>query len=167
MLRFARPDDAFTIAETHVVTWQDTYRGLVPDDYLDGLSVPARAERWRERFQMGHGATFVFEKEGQVLAFADFGRSRDKDKDPTKTSELYAIYTRPEAQGRGLGRELFQEGLRWAREQGFVEMTTLVLQGNDPAHEFYLKMGMREDGTVMPDNIGGREVRELRLVRDV
>ena len=167
MFREARIDDAPGIAETHVASWQATYRGLIPDDYLDGLSVPMRTERWRERFQSENGATFIFEEGGQISAFADFGRCRDKDKDPDKTCELYAIYIRPEAQGRGLGRNLFERGLAWAKDNGFKEMTTLVLKGNDPAHKFYLAMGLKEDGMEIPATIGGRDVVEIRLSRSV
>ena len=164
MYRQARFEDAPGIAEAHVATWQVTYRGLVPDDYLAGLSVPTRTERWRERFQTGYGTTFVLEEAGRILAFADFGKSRDSDKDPSVTCELYAIYIRPEAQGRGVGRALFKKGVAWAAELGFKEMTTFVLKGNDSAHRFYLAMGMLEDGTEVPANIGGRDVVELRLV---
>ena len=39
-----RPDvhDADDIGRVHVRAWQAAYRGLIDDDSLDGLSVPAR-----------------------------------------------------------------------------------------------------------------------------
>jgi hypothetical protein len=46
MIRFATVDDAAAIAAVHVRGWQAAHRGDFPDDYLDGLSVVERAQRW-------------------------------------------------------------------------------------------------------------------------
>ncbi len=167
ILRKARLEDAAGIAETQVATWRATYRGLVPDDFLEDLSVPRQTDRWLKRFQTIPGETFVFEEQGQILAFADFGPSRDKDKEPSRVCELYAIYIRPESQGRGWGRKLFERGVSWACERGYDEITVLVLKGNLPAHGFYLRMGMKEDGTQIPINIGGRDLMEIRLAKNL
>jgi hypothetical protein len=35
-------EDCAEIARIHVQSWQQTYVGLVPQDYLDGMSIPAR-----------------------------------------------------------------------------------------------------------------------------
>ncbi|WP_156759003.1 hypothetical protein [Microbacterium karelineae] len=48
----AVPDDAATIADVHVRTWRHAYRGLMPQEFLDGIDVAARAERW-ERILAG------------------------------------------------------------------------------------------------------------------
>jgi hypothetical protein len=45
-VRPARPDDALPVAGVHVRSWQAAYRGLLPDDYLDGLRAE---ERWYSR----------------------------------------------------------------------------------------------------------------------
>src|SRR5437763_9672987 len=47
-VRAARPTDILGIAEVHVRSWQETYVGQVPQDYLDTLSVEDRYERWQE-----------------------------------------------------------------------------------------------------------------------
>ena len=36
-VREAQPRDAAEVAGVHVRSWQVAYRGLFPDDYLDGL----------------------------------------------------------------------------------------------------------------------------------
>ena len=38
-VRDATVDDARAIAEVHVASWRWAYRGQLPDDLLDGLSV--------------------------------------------------------------------------------------------------------------------------------
>jgi hypothetical protein len=39
LIRLATPDDAWPIAAVDVAGWQAAYRGLMPDDYQDGLSI--------------------------------------------------------------------------------------------------------------------------------
>jgi len=34
------------IAEVHVSSWQAAYRGVLPDDLLDGQSLPEREQSW-------------------------------------------------------------------------------------------------------------------------
>ena len=53
VVRPARVDDADAIAAVHVRAWQDTYRGAMPDDFLDGMSIEERALRWRDGLSAG------------------------------------------------------------------------------------------------------------------
>jgi hypothetical protein len=41
-IRRASQSDARAIAEVHVASWRETYRGIVPDAFLDALSVAER-----------------------------------------------------------------------------------------------------------------------------
>src|SRR5207249_64981 len=43
LLRPAVPSDAHDVAGVHVRSWQVAYRGLLPDNYLDGLRPEDRA----------------------------------------------------------------------------------------------------------------------------
>ena len=40
--------DARAIAQVHVESWKSTYRGILPEALLDGLSVEKREASWRE-----------------------------------------------------------------------------------------------------------------------
>ena len=46
--RSAEAGDETAIAEVHVLAWQNAYRGIIPDTYLDGLSVPKRTAVWQQ-----------------------------------------------------------------------------------------------------------------------
>lgn len=46
-IRKARLKDAEGIARVHVDSWRTTYRGIIPDDYLNGLSYEQRTELWK------------------------------------------------------------------------------------------------------------------------
>src|SRR5687767_3602644 len=52
-IRPALPSDARAIADVHVRTWQSTYRGIVPDAYLDALSVDERGTLLRDSITRG------------------------------------------------------------------------------------------------------------------
>lgn len=46
-VRGAVAADAMAIAGVHVRSWQEGYRGLLPDEYLNGLRAEDRASRYR------------------------------------------------------------------------------------------------------------------------
>ena len=48
-MREAQPQDAAEVAGVHIRSWQLAYRGMFPDDYLDGL----RAEDRMAHYTLG------------------------------------------------------------------------------------------------------------------
>ena len=44
---------ALPLARLHVAAWRAAYRGLVPDEFLDGLDPDARAARFRSWLAAG------------------------------------------------------------------------------------------------------------------
>jgi hypothetical protein len=81
LLRAARPDDAEAVAGVHVRSWQVAYRGLLPDDYLDGLRAEDRAARYTfaER-DLQRPETIVAIERGTVCGFATTGPCPDDDR---------------------------------------------------------------------------------------
>ncbi len=148
-IRAATPDDARRIAEVHVAAWHDAYRGLLPDEYLDRLSVE---EREAQRLAAisdpePRSGTLVAEEEDRIVGFASFGRSRDDDA-TERTGEIPAIYVDPAAVGTGVGRELFTAATEARRHARFRRATLWVLEANQRARRFYEKAGWTWDGTV-------------------
>jgi len=47
-VRTAVVADAPFIARVHVRSWQVGYRGIMPDEVLDAISLEQREERWRQ-----------------------------------------------------------------------------------------------------------------------
>lgn len=73
---------------------------------------------------------------------------------------LEHLWVRPEFHGRGLGRRLFTEAVRLARELGAAE---LLIKCDPNAEPFYLRMGAVRTGLEVYDLLGGirREVPQL------
>ncbi|MDQ6926226.1 MAG: GNAT family N-acetyltransferase, partial [Candidatus Eremiobacteraeota bacterium] len=110
VIRRAVAADARGIATVQVLTWRATYRGIVDDAYIDGLTIEAREARWRTMLdtppERAHDI-FVAETRAEgVIGFASGGALREPALSAECDAELYAIYILPESQRRGLGRTL-------------------------------------------------------------
>ena len=84
LVRRAEPQDAPAVARVHVASWRQAYRGLLPQEYLDSLSVEARTMTWAKAFSQlpdQTSTTLVGELGGQIVGFACVGPSRDEDTD--------------------------------------------------------------------------------------
>ena len=149
LIRTATPEDARPVAEVHVASWRHAYRGLLPEDSLDRLSVDDREATWLGVFADPdpRSGAFVAEVEGRIVGFASFGPSRDEDASE-RTGEVPAIYLDPAVLGTGVGRELFEAATRALRDAGFARASLWVLQANSPARRFYERAGWAWDGGV-------------------
>ena len=167
-VRRAGPADADQIAVVHVRSWQGAYRGLLPQEYLDGLDPAARTERWRlalERDSWPAAGTIVVVSDGRVGGFANLGPTRDPDAGGARVGEIPAIYVLPEAWGTGLGRGLMTGALSELAAAGFDSATLWVLESNARARRFYDRAGWTADGSTKHDDIGGAAVTEVRYRR--
>jgi L-amino acid N-acyltransferase YncA len=153
--------DCDRVSEIRVRGWQHAYRGLVPQPYLDRLTVAADAARRRERFARGDGTVvnLVAERDGRVLGWAAAGPYRDGE----AYAELYAIYVDPAHLGGGIGRALLAAAAE--RCPAGARLLLWVLKGNAPARRFYERAGFRADGAEEPFEADGVPVPEVRYVR--
>jgi len=165
-LRLANPSDAQGLAEMHVATWQVAYRGLLPDDFLDGLSVAARAERWQQILTDSPRQIWVACEDDRIVGFISLGISRDGDALPLVTGEIYAMYVHPDEWRRGIGSALMAQALHALKLLGYAEATLWVLRGNQRARDFYEASGFVPDGAAKVDtNAAGISYDEVRYRR--
>ncbi len=147
-VRAARPADADRLAAVHVRVWQQAYVGLMPAEYLAGLSTEAFAARWRTSLQDEADGTrgrrtAVLTADGEPVGFATVGPSRDDPPDPA--DELYAIYLLVEHRGGGRADALLTAATGAAAAGPALSLW--VLRGNERAHAFYRRNGFVPDGT--------------------
>ena len=133
--------DAGAIARVHVQSWRETYPGMLPDEYLDGMDAAEYEDRWARTIQDPYhrSAVFVAEEAARVVGFASCGRERDGD--PRYQGELYAIYLLYESQGRGHGRALVEASAAMLAIRGMTSMVVWVLRDNTRARGFYERLG--------------------------
>ena len=162
-IRKAIPSDAQEIATIHVETWQDAYKNLIPDEYLQSLSIADRTKKWQEMLsdENAHTTCLVGLLDDQVLGWASVCRCRDEDAQE-KWGELAGIYIHPLAQSKGLGSALMQEGLSLLKKEGYTQATLWVLTTNNSARNFYEAKGWRKEGKTKIDLRDGFELHETR-----
>jgi GNAT superfamily N-acetyltransferase len=74
---------------------------------------------------------------------------------------LIAMWTDPDARGRGVGRALVEATAEFARAAGSDELFLQVLEGNDTAASLYRACGFADTGPGEPHD--DRPTREMRL----
>lgn len=161
-IREARLDDARRIAEIHVRSWQEAYRGIMPDAFLAGLKAGAREESWRQTLARSGRTVIVAEDGGVVAGWAIGGASRDADA-PPGTAEVYAINIDPASWRQGAGRLLMRHACARFRKEGYDRVTLWVLAENQGARRFYAALGFAVDaGDTKTGTFGGRDLVEFR-----
>lgn len=147
--------------------WQSAYQGLMPQSFLDALSVTKDAERRRSLFSArarDDVVNLVAEQDGEIVGWAAYGPYRDGEV-RTADAELYAIYVAPGRYGGGIGQALLQESLGRCEAAGRGSILLRVLKGNARARRFYERAGFLADGTEEPFEVDGVAVPEVRYAK--
>ncbi len=168
LVRLATEQDAGAVAVVQVRTWQAAYRGLIPQEYLDGRDPQERRPAWVQwlRGNPAPAALLVLEHDTDgVVGFIAVAPGRDPDIDPRRVGEVQACYLLPEHWGQGGGRLMMAAALDRLREAGFHEAVLWVLDTNAGARRFYEAGGWRPDGRTKTDASRGFPATEVRYRR--
>jgi GNAT superfamily N-acetyltransferase len=157
LIRAARVGDEARVAEIHVRSWQAGYRGLLADDYLDGLRAEDRAPH------------YTFDRTGPddvltLVAVTD--RVRGFVSLAPAAGEVWALYVDPTAWRSGVGRALLVEA-QDRLAQRHARATLWVLAGNTRACRFYEANGWQPDGEQRREIVWGAALDELRYARSL
>ena len=157
-IRRATVEDIPAIARVHVDAWRTAYRGIVPDEYLDGLTYEGRERMWRSvlgEFADRHVAYVADHGTEGVIGFALCGETRE----PGVDAELFAIYLLDRHQRRGFGRRLFAAAAADLLAQGRRSLVLWVLADN-PSRRFYEAIGGRPLRS-KSEEFGGARLEEV------
>ncbi|MEK5037692.1 GNAT family N-acetyltransferase [Sporosarcina sp. FSL K6-3457] len=156
-IRKAELADVVGIAKVHVDGWRTTYKGIVPDAYLNNLSYESREQMWMSGVKQNN--VYIAEDEdGQIVGFASGGKERT-GKYEAYVGELYAIYLLEGQQGKGLGRKLIQIVVDDLKEKKLNSMLIWALEEN-PACRFYERLAGKPIDTAEIE-IEGKELSEV------
>lgn len=127
---------------THVITiaWNETYRGIVPDDILDNMysNEEERTNNFINRFNKNDNHQFVLEVDNKIVGYMNVGKSYDKEYD--NCGEIHAIYIINGYKGHGYGKEMIEAGINELKSMNYDKMLIGCLVGN-PTNEFYKHIG--------------------------
>ena len=162
ILRQADARDADLIAAMHADSWARTYRGLLPDGFLDQEVVQDRLVHWQHKIagpEQGAQAIFIAELDGRPIGFVCV----KDDPDSPWGVLLDNLHVLAPWQGTGAGKLLMRRALDWARARGARQIHLYALEGNTRAIAFYERQGWTLSG-VEDDEIAGIRAREQRYV---
>ncbi len=141
-IREATQADAAAIARLHLDNWRIAYRGIVPDNLLDAITVESRQQHWDGVLAEPDGAEFVYVAEdagGWLIGIASGGPELGGN--PPYRGELYVLHVRPDAQGKGVGRALMRAVAERLAADGVTTLLVWMLRENHPARCFYAALG--------------------------
>ena len=144
-IREAVVADAASIATININTWKIAYKGIIPQAYLDSLSIDEKIPRWKKTIaHLKENCKQIFVAEvfnlnkNKIVGFSVGGPSHFE-----KTridGELYAIYILPAYWRQKIGTRLFYSMIDYFLNRNYKDMIIWSLKDN-PACKFYKKMG--------------------------
>ena len=140
LIRRRTKDDCKSIAHVVTVGWNETYKGIVPDWFLEELKKNEleRAKKAYDEFDINNNNQLVLEIDNQVVGFVNFGLSNDEEY--KNCGEIFALYIIGKYKGNGFGRRLVEEARKELKTMGFDKMIIACLKGN-PSNDFYKHIG--------------------------
>ncbi|HIY92767.1 GNAT family N-acetyltransferase [Companilactobacillus sp. HBUAS56275] len=119
--------DFKAIKELYYQTWTYDYIGIVPQKFLDHLTV----DIWHPKERVNN--TLLATVSGKIVGICTYGPGRRKEF--SNYGEVYSLYVLPKFQHQGIGRKLFQSTLDILQED-FDNFYLLVLKDNLFAQAF-------------------------------
>ena len=142
-------------AYVHWKAWQETYIGLVDQDYLDNFTLEKCTDiafRWLDNL-------LVAKENDKVIGFVGYGAYRDDSL--AETGEIFSIYILKECYDQKIGYVLMSAALEKLSE--YKQIAVWVLEGNHRAIKFYEKCGFQFDGTTKQIKLGTINT-EIRMI---
>lgn len=143
-------------AYVHWKSWQESYRGIVDQGYLDRMTI-SRCEEMASRYPEN---TLVAKDGARVIGFACAGAVNGE----IDAGEVYALYVLEEYQKRGIGYALMREALSLLK--GCRVVYLWAFKENAKALRFYERVGFRQDGTEK-ELVLGSPVKGIRMTMEL
>ena len=149
-LKKASEEDARLLALTRRIVWEETYRGIYPDEMLDGYDVESYTTRDAARMADPRHHYCLFLDGAECVGYFSFG---PYNFGTYKDFELCLnnLYIRREYKGRGLGRQAFHLVREYCREREICKFFCGCNVNNAPAMAFYRHMGGIQGDEPLPD----------------
>lgn len=151
-------DDRQEISRVYEESWKFAYKGIIPQDYLEGIP----KGQWVSNLDRCGQQTLICIEEGNIVGTTSFGKSRFARFD--QWGEIISIYFLPEYMGRGYGKALLKAAMSELKKMGYSKVFLWVLEENQRARDFYESMGFVPADEYLDDNIGGKDLREVQYI---
>jgi GNAT superfamily N-acetyltransferase len=164
-------DDLPAVSAIRVRGWQRGYAGIVPAEFLDGMTVEedlAGRREWFGERRPEFGMLVAEAPDGTLGGFSNIGPyrlgGRDVRQSPLSDAggEIFALYVDPDRWRSGAGRALLSASVAWLTARGRDPVHLWVLAANEGARRFYEAGGFVADGETHTFEIAGAALPEVR-----
>lgn len=140
MIRYLTKKDIPEYQKLITTVWQQTYPGIVNQNFLDNLSntEQQRIELNNMTYNESIKDTLVLELDSKLIGFIRFGTT--KDINYQETGEIFALYLLSNHKGKGYGKLLVQSAIKELTTMGYNNMIIGCISKN-PSNEFYKHIG--------------------------
>lgn len=125
--------DARNVGIVHYRCWQETYRGIISDSFLDSMSEESDENKKEQYFAQYGKYWYVVEEESTIIGFISLIEGNNQ----YAKHEVEAIYLLKEHQKKGYGKKMFA----FIKETFHNEPFYLWCLKNNPTLGFYEHMG--------------------------
>lgn len=143
MIRPLAENDIEAVVNIVNNNWKSVYAGYISQDLLTDNGCQERERRLKNDFTNHRLEEYVWTESGRVLGMLSLGATVDADK--PGAFEVWRIYIKAEAQGKGIGGRLLEFAEQTARNKGFEQIIIWAFSKNVRAIKFYQKHGYQID----------------------
>lgn len=163
IIRESTLSDANEVAESHVKSWQQSYRSIIDEHYLENISFNDRLELRSKILQSNDSNQIhlVAVYDGKIIGFCDAGPAFENN--ATYRGEIYAIYLLEEFKKMGIGQQLLQASHEFLAQKKLLPYVAWVLKENHSACAFYQKNGGILSGEKI-EEIGNKSYTEVAYI---
>lgn len=158
-IREANAEDIEPIASLYVMNWKKTYVSLLPDNFLNGLTVNEGIKKWQEYLNKEKHRIFVAYENEKILGFS----ACKEDEELKNCLYLDSLHVSETSRGKGVGTKLINTVGSYAYIKGYEHMSICIVKGNDNAKRIYEKMGAKHYKDFI-DYFGDTESNSEKLI---
>lgn len=138
-IRNAQINDAYSIASVQILSWRETYSGIIPDSFLNNMDIKSKVLLWQDILSNENKEKYNYileTEEWKIVGFISWWISRNKQL--KYKWELYAIYVINDHQKQGQGHELIKK-LIWDFIQNWINNMLVSVLKDNKTKNFYIK----------------------------
>ena len=138
-IRLNRIEDQEGMARIKVDCWQDTYKNIIDQSYLDSLNYEIQTNKYIDSFDEYKNMVLVAEdvNNHKIIGYACFSTDANEYAD----AELISLYIDKNYSRRGVGTSLLRETIKELKKYNKKTMMLWCIKENKNAIKFYEKMG--------------------------
>lgn len=131
--------DADALAGIQILSFRQTYKGILPDDYLNRLDAEAIRQDFIQKISDPEKLLVIAHNGDSIAGYAYISAQRMEEL--PFSAELIELYLHPAYTGKGIGKQIFQHITAVLADRGWTSFNVWALCANKGACGFYEAMG--------------------------